>query len=97
MFRANAVQLQTIKGIDLIVCDEVRSSCIVVLGGREIGKPSRHTSCRNLRVSSLILQGHKLKGGDSKINAALSQMSAKKRLILSGTPVQVPSILFHFC
>ena len=48
--------------------------------------PSERTP--SLRIRRLAAQAHNLKNGESLINKAVSGLSCKLRLLLTGTPVQ---------
>lgn len=42
-------------------------------------------------------EGHRLKNADSNTYQALNELNAKRRVILSGTPIQVRKNNFPFC
>ena len=56
-----------------------------------------YPSICNLEIGLLLCdEGHRLKNTDSKTWTALSTLKAKRRVILTGTPIQVCLLLVHF-
>lgn len=79
-FRLHAEVLHRGK-VGLVICDEVFQPPQTV---------QRHERLLKLGCNSnrCVLQGHRLKNSDNQTYQALNAMSAQRRVLISGTPIQ---------
>jgi len=48
----------------------------------------QHCFCSGCSIRVFHIQGHRLKNSENQTYAALSQLKTKRRILLSGTPIQ---------
>lgn len=76
-FRLHAEVLHKGK-VGLVICDEVFDLFLYLL----------LTADDSMTLIVCLLQGHRLKNSDNQTYQALNAMSAQRRVLISGTPIQ---------
>jgi DNA repair and recombination RAD54-like protein len=93
-FRMHAERFQVAHSCDLLICDEVRRSGSPHLQGRDprISRlPDRLldcATCAQTQRPSSCAQAHRLKNDATRINRALDSLPCRRRVLLTGTPMQ---------